>query len=105
MLPKTNAGVFAIGIILVVVVTCAHSQQEIYKWIDEDGNVHYGDTQPEGVESEQVHINTSPPSDGYVPIQRPPSRQPLDEGTVPELDAQQSERNHRLDLEHRCSIR
>lgn len=33
---------------------------DVYKWIDEDGNVHYCDTPPEGVEVERVAIEPRP---------------------------------------------
>ena len=33
---------------------------EIYKWVDDEGNVHYGDSPPDSVEAELVHIESHP---------------------------------------------
>lgn len=32
----------------------------IYKWVDDEGNVHYGDSPPDNVEAELVHIESRP---------------------------------------------
>lgn len=33
----------------------------VYKWIDDEGNVHYGDTPPKGQEKESIDIAPTPP--------------------------------------------
>jgi hypothetical protein len=33
---------------------------EVYRWVDDEGNVHYSDTPPENVESEEVEIDVAP---------------------------------------------
>ena len=35
------------------------SAADIYKWVDSDGNTHYGDTPPTGATLEQVRVNSS----------------------------------------------
>lgn len=50
----------ALGTILTIVAASAAAQQKVYKWVDEDGVVHYGDAPPEGVS--QVESGTLPAS-------------------------------------------
>jgi hypothetical protein len=45
------------------------ADSEVYKWVDEEGNVHYSDTPPENVESEEVHIDVAPAA-GDGPTER-----------------------------------
>jgi len=40
----------------------------IYKWIDAQGNVHYGDMRPENQKSEEIRVQSS---GTYVPLQTP----------------------------------
>ena len=46
---------------LLVTLCVMAAESEIYKWVDEEGNVHYSDSPPENVESERVHIDAMPP--------------------------------------------
>jgi len=48
----------AIAALLSLAVTGAATASDIYKWTDEDGNVHYTD-RPEGVQAERVGIDSS----------------------------------------------
>jgi hypothetical protein len=67
MLTKNGGGVFALGIILTVVCASVYAQQTVYKWVDEDGVVHFTDAPPnesEAVESETLTTAKPPP---YVP--------------------------------------
>ena len=36
---------------------------EVYKWVDDEGNVHYGDSPPENVEAEPVHVESHTPEE------------------------------------------
>jgi hypothetical protein len=47
-----------LALILSAVATVASA--DIYKWVDEEGNVHYCDTPPEGVDYERVDIASAP---------------------------------------------
>ena len=47
------------------------SAADIYKWVDADGNTHYGDAPPTGASSEQVRVD--PSSNGGSSI-RPENR-------------------------------
>jgi hypothetical protein len=65
---RNGIGIFAFGIILTVVCASVHAQQKVYKWVDEDGVVHYGEEPPAG-ESPDVDVETftTDPAPTYVP--------------------------------------
>jgi len=81
---KNRSGVFALGIILTVVCASAHAQQTVYKWVDEDGVVHFGDAPPdESVSAEARTLITTPPPTN-VPAAQPVVSAPA----VSDVDAQ-----------------
>jgi len=45
----------------------ATAQQTVYKWVGEDGVVHFGESPPEGVEAERITTDTPPPSPPPLP--------------------------------------
>jgi hypothetical protein len=45
---------------LILVITSSAYANGIYKWIDEDGNVHYGDAPPASVATEEVTVDVAP---------------------------------------------
>ena len=45
---------------LLAMTTAAHA--EVYKWVDEDGNVHFTDTPPPKQKTEEVKIDSAPSS-------------------------------------------
>ncbi len=57
-----NIKATALALILAVTVTGTASASEIYKWVDEDGGVHYGD-RPTGAASEERLTVRSRPTD------------------------------------------
>ena len=67
MSTRNGIGVFALGIIVTVVCASVHAQQEVYKWVDEDGVVHFSEEPP--VESPDVEVETltTDPAPPYVP--------------------------------------
>jgi len=50
----------AIFLTLLVTLCVMAAESEIYKWVDEDGNIHYSDTPPENIESERVQVDVAP---------------------------------------------
>lgn len=56
-------------IILATLVSCSLNAGQIHKWIDEDGNVHYGDAPPYTVTTEPVRV-IGAPSDPGKPLPR-----------------------------------
>jgi len=57
-----NIKATALALILAVTVTGTVSASEIYKWVDEDGGIHYGD-RPTGAASEERLTVRSRPTD------------------------------------------
>jgi hypothetical protein len=53
-------GVLTLLVLLLPLTVCGAA--EVYKWLDENGNVHYGD-QPAGKDAIPVHIDTLPVAD------------------------------------------
>jgi Domain of unknown function (DUF4124) len=82
----------ALILTLMMVLASAAAAGEIYRWVDEDGSVHYGDYPPEGME---LTAET-------VAIQRPGGlRRPSDEEETPEVGG------IRLDdpvMQQRCTL-
>ena len=64
---KNRSGVFALGIILTVVCASAFAQQTVYKWVDEEGVVHFGEKPPGESAEVQVDVITTDPAPRYVP--------------------------------------
>ena len=56
-------------ILLVTLVSCSLNAGQIHKWVDEDGNVHYGDAPPNTVTTEPVRV-IGAPSDPGKPLPR-----------------------------------
>lgn len=55
----------AIAALLSLAVTGTATASDIYKWTDEDGNVHYTD-RPEGVQLERVGVDSRPTDQNHV---------------------------------------
>jgi hypothetical protein len=85
-----NGGVFfALCIILTVVYASVYAQQTVYKWVDEEGVVHFGDAPPEeseAVESETFTTEKSPP---YAPPAQTAIKSPSDSETDVEIQSAQ----------------
>ena len=64
---KNRSGVFSLGIILTVVCASAYAQQTVYKWVDEEGVVHFGEKPPGESAEVQVEVITTDPAPRYVP--------------------------------------
>lgn len=46
---------------LVLLATLVGAESEAYKWVDKDGNIHFGDVPPEGQEAQRLELETEPP--------------------------------------------
>jgi hypothetical protein len=55
--------------LLAMLVSCSLNAGQIHKWVDEDGNVYYGDTPPSSVTTEPVRV-IGAPSDPGKPLPR-----------------------------------
>jgi hypothetical protein len=82
MLTRKGGVVLALGIILTIVFGNIYAQKTVYKWVDEDGVVHFSEEPP--VESPDVEIETltTDPAPAYVapaqPAAKPPSASSAD---------------------------
>ena len=100
-----------LGIILTAFAPGAFSQQTVYKWVDKDGVVHFGDTPPEGTEApDTVNIPASPepppatsstaPAALAAPVESPPPPA-VPENSTPVAKVDISEMSL-PDLDRRC---
>ena len=65
MLANNSGWVILLGIILMVACANVNAQQTVFRWVDEDGAVHFSDAPPdesEAVESKALTIAKPPPS-------------------------------------------
>jgi len=64
---KNGTWVLALSIILMVVCGSVHAQQTVYKWVDEEGVVHFGEEPPKESPGAEVEVVTTDPAPPYVP--------------------------------------
>lgn len=81
---------------LILAATDSAAEDEIYRWVDEDGVVHFGDQPGDQANSEQIELNTDP---GGITLVNPApaasnSAQPEEE---PPLSAAQQQRADRAE--------
>ncbi len=62
-----NQAIITVLLLTLVAISGAFAK-EIYKWIDEEGNVHYGD-RPTDVQSERVAISSKPTDPSRIQAQ------------------------------------
>jgi uncharacterized protein DUF4124 len=48
------------GLFLLLVIFCGASHAQVYKWVDENGKVNFGDSPPEGVSAQAVDMPDGP---------------------------------------------
>lgn len=73
------AAILAIG--LLVPAAGVSAQEKVYKWVDEDGVVHFSEQPPEESVDAEVEVVETDPAPRYVPpvqtaVKPPPTRQP-----------------------------
>ena len=61
-----------VGFILVLVAGGAAAQQTVYKWVDEEGVVHFGEAPPDGVSAERITTSAAPTP--APPVAAPPAK-------------------------------
>ncbi len=67
MLTKNGGAIFALGIILTIVCGSVYAQQTVYKWVDEEGVVHFSEEPPGESPKVEVEVFTTDPAPPYVP--------------------------------------
>lgn len=96
----------AVFLILLMSVFLMAAGSEVYKWVDEEGNVHFSDTPPENFESEKVQVDVAP-SAGDVAVDRlleraEHIRERLDAEREARASADEAEATRRAADSHQC---
>ena len=88
---KNGIWVFALGIILTVVCASVYAQQKVYKWVDEEGVVHFSEEPPDKSPKDEVETFTTDPPPPYVPPAQTAIKSPLASETDVENQTAQPE--------------
>ena len=67
MLTKSSGTVVTLGVILAIVCGSVYAQQKVYKWVDEEGVVHFSEEPPGESPETEVDVFTTDPAPPYVP--------------------------------------
>lgn len=70
MLASKGWGVFILGIVLTVLCASVYAQQKVYKWVDEDGVVHFSEERPAVPPDVKVEVVTTDPAPSPPPVSR-----------------------------------
>jgi len=70
MFASNGWGAFALGIVLTVLCASVYAQQKVYKWVDEDGVVHFSEELPTVPPDVKVEVITTDPSPPPPPVPR-----------------------------------
>ena len=72
--------------IVVLLILCAMplAAQKIYKWVDENGQVHYSSQKPPGQEAEKLNIRANAPEPPAQPAEEEGEQAPEEEAEVDE---------------------
>lgn len=54
-------------VFLVMLTSASLTAGSVQKWVDENGNVHYGDKPPTGIQSKQIEVAPAPAASGLRP--------------------------------------
>ena len=88
---KSGSGFLVLGIILTVVCASAYAQQKVYKWVDEEGVVHYSESPPGESPKAEIETFTTEPAPPYVPPAQTTTKSPSASETAVEKQSAQRE--------------
>lgn len=96
---------FIIGL-LTLFLSSALSAAQVYKWVDDNGNVHFGSEPPINVEAEKFSTKTARPQPSLTPTQeaptakakQPPSQAEIDEKVRRQVAKEQAQ------LQQECTL-
>ena len=91
MLTKNGGGLFALGIVLTVACASVNAQQTVYKWVDEEGVVHFSEEPPVESPKAEVEVFATDPAPTYVPPARTTIKSPSAAETHVESQSAQPE--------------
>jgi hypothetical protein len=84
MLTRNGGGFFALGIILTVACASVYAQQTVYKWVDEEGVVHFSEEPPGESPKAEVEVFITDAAPPYVP----PAQTTIKSPSAAETDAE-----------------
>ncbi|NND43753.1 MAG: DUF4124 domain-containing protein [Xanthomonadales bacterium] len=73
-------------LMLALAGAATQASAQVYRWVDKDGVVHYGDRAPDGVEATLVTVNPN-----TVPVPAPPEPAQASAETVPQSEEAEEE--------------
>jgi hypothetical protein len=76
MLASNAWGVLILGIVLTVLCASVYAQQKVYKWVDEDGVVHFSEELPAVPPDVKVEVITTDPAPPPVPRAQTTAKSP-----------------------------
>jgi hypothetical protein len=56
-----NSNRYTLAICLTLLMGLSTAQAQVYKWVDENGHVHYSETKPESGKAQTLGVKTTPP--------------------------------------------
>ena len=89
MSTRNGSGILALGIILTAVCAGAYAQQKVYKWVDEEGVVHFSEEPPAESPEVEVESFTTDPAPPYVPPAQTTTKSPSASETAVEKQSAQ----------------
>jgi hypothetical protein len=78
-----------LGVFLTIASTSGQAQQTVYKWVDEDGVVHFSDAPPDGAgagETETITTDKAPPVPAAQPVTKPAATPAVADDAQPAVD-------------------
>jgi hypothetical protein len=94
MLSKNFGRIFTLGIILAFIVVNVDAQETVYKWVDEEGTVHFSDQPPDESKSVEVEKLTTAKPPPYVPPAQPAIKSPA----TSETDGEKSSAQPKIEI-------
>lgn len=102
MFTRNVGRIFVVAIGLSIFCAGANAQQTVYKWVDEDGVVHFSDAPPDQsklAETETISIPRSPPAPVTAqPAPKPPISSAAKVANQPQQRAQAAPANQQIDI-------
>jgi len=89
MFPKNVDQVLVIVIALTVFWSGANAEKTVYKWVDEDGQVHFGDAPPADSNPAETEVLVIPKSPPHVAPAQPAERAPAETATEDNIQTTQ----------------
>jgi len=72
MFSKNYGRIFTLGIVLAFIASNVDAQETVYKWVDEDGVVHFSDEPPGESTATEIEILTTTKAPPFEPTDQPP---------------------------------